>query len=149
MKNLIAELDKEFPESMAHLSAAENHQLNMMKNDMNQKQADRFAENEGEVDQLSQLCFKPKSDQFPREEFHGKKINAEPKRVSIVKAINPKWVSYNFGRVFEGILRAFPNQFMHVPVGSSTDDMTPQELLTIGNSVFIKAWHHVYTFVVW
>ena len=31
MKNLKAELDKEFPESMACLSAAENRQLNMMK----------------------------------------------------------------------------------------------------------------------
>ena len=57
---------------------------------MNKKQADRYAENEGEVDLLSQLCFKPKSDQFPREVFHGKKINTETKRVSIVKAINPK-----------------------------------------------------------
>ena len=73
--------------------------------------------------QLSQLCFKPKSDQFPREELHGKKINAETKRVSIVKASNPKWVSYNFGQVFEGILRVFPNQFMHIPVGSSSDDI--------------------------
>ena len=91
MKKLKAELDKEFLESMACLTTAENHHLNRMEKDMNQNRQIGM-QKKGEVDQLSQLCFKPKSDQFPREEFHGKKINTETKRVSIVKAINLKWV---------------------------------------------------------
>ena len=85
MKNLKAELDKEFSETMARLSAAENGQLNMMKTEMNQKQADRYAENEGEVDQL--FVSSPKVTSFQEKNFMAKKSMLKQKGFLLSKQL--------------------------------------------------------------